>query len=159
MKGTESRRDFMKKGLAAGVGLAGLSNTDTGKAISLKRLQNTNTQGNIIVEKAKKIYSSPEEVPFKYCGWTDIVFWHGKYYCIFSRKTRHIATPPDGPGLVVIESTDLENWTEQQLADMEFEYAPSVDGAMAKLAAGNGARDAIVLPVGGSTFPYLASTV
>ena len=49
--------------------------------------------------------------------------------------------------------------TEQQLADMEFDYASSVDGAMAKLAAGNGTRDAIVLPVGGSTFPYLATTV
>ena len=48
-----------------------------------------------------------------------------------------------------------EGLTEQQLADMEFDYAPSLDGALAKLASGNGRRDAIVLPVGGSTFPYL----
>jgi hypothetical protein len=39
---------------------------------------------------------------------------------------------------------------------MEFDYAPSLEQAMAKLAAGNGRRDVIVLPVGGSTFPYLA---
>jgi len=46
--------------------------------------------------------------------------------------------------------------SEQQLADMEFDYAPSVDQAMSKLTAHNGHRDAIVLPVGGSTYPYLA---
>ena len=43
----------------------------------------------------------------------------------------------------------------QQLADMEFGYAPSVEQAMAELASANGARDAIVLPVGGSTFAFL----
>jgi nickel-dependent lactate racemase len=48
--------------------------------------------------------------------------------------------------------------TPGQLADMEFDHAPSVEGALARLAAGNGRRDAIVLPVGGSTFPYLAGT-
>jgi nickel-dependent lactate racemase len=46
--------------------------------------------------------------------------------------------------------------SEQQLADMEFGFAPSVDQAMSRLAANNGNRDAIVLPVGGSTYPYLA---
>jgi len=46
--------------------------------------------------------------------------------------------------------------TEQQLADMEFGSAPSVAQAIADLASSNGHRDAIVLPVGGSTFPYLA---
>jgi len=46
--------------------------------------------------------------------------------------------------------------SQGQLADMEFHYAPSVEQAMAQLAAGNGRQDAIVLPVGGSTFPYLA---
>ena len=44
-----------------------------------------------------------------------------------------------------------EGLTEQQLADMEFGYAPSLDKALANLASGNGSRDAIVLPVGGST--------
>jgi nickel-dependent lactate racemase len=43
----------------------------------------------------------------------------------------------------------------QQLADMEFEHAPSLDQAIADLAAANGHGDAIVLPVGGSTFAYL----
>ena len=45
--------------------------------------------------------------------------------------------------------------SEQQLADMEFGFAPSLDQAIADLAASNGHRDAIVLPVGGSTFAYL----
>ena len=45
--------------------------------------------------------------------------------------------------------------TEQQLTDMEFGFAPDVAKAIADLAGGNGSRDAIVLPVGGSTFPYL----
>jgi len=44
----------------------------------------------------------------------------------------------------------------QQLADMEFGYAPSLDQAIAELARANGHRDTIVLPVGGSTFAYLA---
>lgn len=50
-----------------------------------------------------------------------------------------------------------EGLTQQQLADMEFGYAPSAIEAVAELAAGNGRMDAIVLPVGGSTFPYLKS--
>jgi nickel-dependent lactate racemase len=43
----------------------------------------------------------------------------------------------------------------QQLADMEFGYAPALEEAISGLAAENGHRDAIVLPVGGSTFAYL----
>jgi len=50
-----------------------------------------------------------------------------------------------------------EGLSQQQLADMEFGYASSVDAAVADLAAGNGRLDTIVLPVGGSTFPYLAA--
>ena len=49
-----------------------------------------------------------------------------------------------------------EGLTQQQLADMEFDYAPSVEQAIAELAASNGQRDAIILPVGGGTFAYLA---
>ena len=51
----------------------------------------------------------------------------------------------------------------QQLADMEFGHAPTVEQALAELAAtwqqptGNGRQEAIVLPVGGSSFPYLAA--
>jgi len=50
-----------------------------------------------------------------------------------------------------------EGLSEQQLADMEFGYAPSVEEAVSDLVADNGRMDAIVLPVGGSTFPYLAA--
>jgi hypothetical protein len=45
--------------------------------------------------------------------------------------------------------------SQKQLADTEFDYAPSVKRALADLSAGNGHRDAIVLPVGGGTFAYL----
>lgn len=51
-----------------------------------------------------------------------------------------------------------EGLSQQQLADMGFSYAPSVAEAVAELAATDGQRDVIVLPVGGSTFPYLATT-
>jgi nickel-dependent lactate racemase len=50
-----------------------------------------------------------------------------------------------------------EGLSAQQLADMEFSYATSAEEAVAELAAGNGQMDAIVLPVGGSTFPYLTA--
>jgi nickel-dependent lactate racemase len=55
-------------------------------------------------------------------------------------------------GLVIV----TEGLTPEELADMEFGYAPSVDDALKTLAGDNGRRDVIVLPVGGSTFPYLA---
>jgi nickel-dependent lactate racemase len=45
--------------------------------------------------------------------------------------------------------------SEQQLADMEFDFAPSLDQAINNLAASNGHRNAIVLPVGGSTYAYV----
>jgi nickel-dependent lactate racemase len=61
----------------------------------------------------------------------------------------------------LVESKQLvvvtDGLSRQQLADMEFGHAPSVAEAMAELAAGNGRCDVIVLPVGGSTFPYLAA--
>lgn len=49
-----------------------------------------------------------------------------------------------------------EGLTQDQLADMEFGYAASVDEALSHLSRGNGSRDVVVLPVGGSTYPYLA---
>jgi nickel-dependent lactate racemase len=48
-----------------------------------------------------------------------------------------------------------EGMDKQQLADMDFGWAPTVEQAIDDLASSNGHRDAIVLPVGGSTFPYL----
>jgi nickel-dependent lactate racemase len=53
--------------------------------------------------------------------------------------------------VVVSEGIDA-----QRLADMDFAWAPTVERAIADRASSNGHRDAIVLPVGGSTFPYLA---
>ena len=113
----ESRRRFLKTGLATTAGVVGLAKVGCSQAPAVERpIVNTEKKKKIIIEKTKKIYSSPPEVPFKYCAWTDMAFWHGKYYIIFSRKTHH-AYEPSGPGLVLIESTDLENWTEQVLPD------------------------------------------
>jgi nickel-dependent lactate racemase len=64
-------------------------------------------------------------------------------------RVRHLVQSKQ---LVVV----TDGLTPEQLADMEFGYAPSVDDALKDLSQGNGKRDVIVLPVGGSTFPYLA---
>lgn len=118
MENKESRRDFMKKGALTTAGILGLSEIDVAKAAATaKNKPYVAKKKKNIVEKAKKIYSSPADVKEKYCGWTDITFWKGKYYVIFSRKNRHHPDPVDGPGLIVISSSDLKNWSEQQLAD------------------------------------------
>ncbi len=49
-----------------------------------------------------------------------------------------------------------EGLSQKQLADMDFGYAPSVEAAIAEVAATRPRCDVIVLPVGGSTYPYLA---
>lgn len=54
--------------------------------------------------------------------------------------------------LVVIS----EGLSKQQLSDMAFEYAPSLDAALADLSRAKPRQEVIVLPVGGSTYPYLA---
>ena len=45
--------------------------------------------------------------------------------------------------------------TEQQLADMEMEHASSIQDAVAQVARRYPAAEVIVLPVGGSTFPFV----
>lgn len=119
MRDTESRRSFVKKGAAAAAGLLGVSHFSvTPVEAARKKPEPLRYVGDrIVVEKTEKIYSAPVGAPLKYCGWTDIAFWRGKYYLDFSRKNRHIARPPDGPGLIVLSSTDLENWSEQVLPD------------------------------------------
>ena len=126
MENRESRRDFIKKGTLTTAGLLGLSKIDATRAATAKKKPQIAKKKKVIVEKTKKIYSSPLE-DFKYCAWTDIAFWHGKYYIIFSRTIGHLGTPKN-PGLVLIESTDLENWTEQVLPDY-----PNADDRDAKL--------------------------
>ena len=46
--------------------------------------------------------------------------------------------------------------TQSQLTEMEFGYAASVEDALGELSRSNGSRDVVVLPIGGSTYPYLA---
>ncbi len=48
-----------------------------------------------------------------------------------------------------------EGLTEQQLHDMELEYAPSVEAAIEWAVSRYPQADVVVLPIGGSTFPYV----
>lgn len=52
-----------------------------------------------------------------------------------------------------------EGLTAQQLADMEMEHASSIEDAIAQVSQRHPAADVIVLPVGGSTFPFLEEAV
>ena len=125
MKDTESRRQFMKKGIAAGAGIVGLSKIDTAKALSMGKLKAlANVQGNIEIEKAKKIYTSEGEA-LQYNSFGNMDFWHGKYYVVFRQAVIH---GPSTCRLILLESTDLENWTETIVLDR-----PSIDDRDAKL--------------------------
>jgi hypothetical protein len=130
MKNLPSRRQFIKKGVVTTAALAGVSKIGISRAsASPKKPEPARYVGNkVVIEKAQKIYSSPENETLKYCGWPDIAFWRGKYYVIFSRKKGHSAEPPDGPGLVVIESTDLENWSETVLKDFSLPHGGEKKG-------------------------------
>jgi len=125
-----SRRHFIGQGIAATAGLAGLSTIGFSTAqASPKKPEPARYIGDKVgIENVRKIYSAPKGETLKYCGWPDIAFWQDKYYVIFSRKTRHIASPRTGPGLVVIESTDLENWSETVLSDFSKSYRGETNG-------------------------------
>lgn len=115
----DSRRQFLQQTLAAS-GLVTLTAAGTSVLGSPKKPEPARYVGDrVTVDDVRKIYSSPADETMKYCGWPDIAFWNGKYYVIFSRKTRHIARPIRGPGLVVIESDDLQHWSETVLSDFD----------------------------------------
>ncbi len=123
-----SRRQFLGQSLVASGGIA-LTALSPSAAASPPKPEPARYVGDrVSVEDVRKIYSSPDDEPMKYCGWPDIAFWKGTYYVIFSRKTRHIARPIRGPGLVVIQSTDLENWTESVLPDFDREDRGELKG-------------------------------
>jgi len=88
-------------------------------------------------------------------GAEEVIDWiaHGKANTTGGPMASRLRALVASKRLIVV----TEGLSQQQLADMEFSYAPSVDEAIAELAAGNGRMNAIVLPVGGSTFPYLAT--
>jgi hypothetical protein len=48
-----------------------------------------------------------------------------------------------------------EGLTKEQLADMEIEHATSNEEALAQVAQRYSSAEVIVLPVGGSTFPFV----
>ena len=113
MNNFQSRREFLKKGVATGAGVVGLSNIGVANALSLSRQKNSNVQGKIIVEKTEKIYSTAGEA-LPYNAFTNMEFWHGKYYIVFRQGEKHtIATSR----IMALESSDLENWTERVIMD------------------------------------------
>ena len=48
-----------------------------------------------------------------------------------------------------------EGLTKEQLVDMEIEHATSNEDALAQVAQRYASAEVIVLPVGGSTFPFV----
>jgi nickel-dependent lactate racemase len=64
-----------------------------------------------------------------------------------SRLRRLLATK----SLMVV----TEGLTPKQLADMEMEHATSIEDAIAQVSQRQPSADVIVLPIGGSTFPYV----
>jgi len=52
-----------------------------------------------------------------------------------------------------------EGLTPQQLADMEMEHAASVEEAIAQLSQRQPTAEVIVLPIGGSTFPFIEESL
>lgn len=115
----ESRRRFLQRTTAASSLLVAPGLMSVAAASPPKPEPARYVGDRVVVEDAKKIYAAPADVDLKYCGWPDIAYWKGRYYVIFSRKTRHIARPIRGPGLVVIHSEDLEHWSEMVLSDFD----------------------------------------
>jgi nickel-dependent lactate racemase len=64
-----------------------------------------------------------------------------------SRLRRLLATK----GLIVV----TEGLTKQQLEDMEMEHAASIEDALVRASKKYPKAEVIVLPIGGSTFPYV----
>lgn len=108
----------MKKGIAAGAGIMGLSNIGCAEAVSMAKLKtpdNNKAKGNIVIESTKKIYTS-EGKERQYNHTTNMDFWHGKYYVVFRQAIHHMGS--QNGRIVLLESSDLENWTSSILFDL-----------------------------------------
>ena len=125
MVNRESRRNFIKKSAVTTAGLLGLSKVDVTKAAAAKNKPEVGKKKKIIVEKTEKIYSTPAGRELPYNAFTNMEFWHGKYYVVFRQGEKH--TIARGK-LILLESTDLENWTETIVLDR-----PSIDDRDNKL--------------------------
>ena len=127
----------------------------SGKAILLADTV-TKTGGTIVLVSACSDGAGPlmYETLSQRPGSKEVIQWiaEGKANTTGGPMASRLRALVESKRLVVV----TEGLSQQQLADMEFDYAPSLDAAMMELATGNGHRDVIVLPVGGSTFPYLA---
>ena len=127
MANRESRRNFIKKSAVTTAGILGLSKVDVTKAAAVKNKPEVCKKKKIIVEKTKKIYSTPAGRELPYNAFTNMAFWHGKYYIVFRQAVRHA---PSTCKLILLSSTDLENWTETIVLDR-----PSKDDRDAKFLA------------------------
>ncbi|MBC8355295.1 MAG: hypothetical protein H8E66_25240 [Planctomycetes bacterium] len=124
MTRTESRRQFINKGLVTSAGLLWTSEIDVTKAMAAEQAERGNNV-QITIEDEKKVYSTPDGRTLRYNAFTNMEFWHGKYYIAFRQGVKH---SPSECRLVLIESTDLENWTERVVLNR-----PSIDDRDPKL--------------------------
>ena len=115
MKNTESRKEFIKKGFVTSTGLLGLSKIDISKAAAAaKNKTEACKKKKIIVEKTKKIYSTPAGQELPYNAFTNMEFWHGKYYIVFRQGEKHTIAKSR---IMSLQSTDLENWAPKVIVD------------------------------------------
>ena len=109
MSVTTSRRQFVQTGVVTLASLRGL-NAEEADAV-IRQPQNSR---RVVMGEIRRIFTSEGERDYN--AFTNITFWRGKYYVVFTQKTRHIASPPDGR-LIVLESEDLREWSATTLPD------------------------------------------
>jgi len=123
----ESRRQFMKVGMATGVSALGLVRIEAAEAEGQrKKLRATQVGRKIVVERSEKIYTTVGKRQ-QYNAFTNMDFWNGKYYVVFRQGVTHGGGDFSGR-IVVLESTDLENWGDSVAMDQ-----PSKDDRDPKL--------------------------
>ena len=121
----ETRRHFLGRCVIGTTTWGGLNAIGSGIATAADR--KVGRSSRVVVEKANKIYSTPEGQSLPYNSFTNLEFWRGKYYLAFRQGERHT---PSRCRLIVLESADLERWSESMVLDR-----PKIDDRDPKLLA------------------------
>ena len=93
-----SRRDFAA--VTCGTALATVGLTAAAKPKRSK---------NVIFGDVKRIFTSNGKR--NYNAFTSMTYWRGRYWVVFTQKTKHIATPADGR-IVLLASENLHQWSK-----------------------------------------------
>ena len=104
MKPIQSRRQFVHVGAAALTGFSGMegiSDLPCGIA-AVPRSK------NVIFGDVRRIFTSTGKR--NYNAFTSMAYWRDRYWVVFTQKTKHIASPPDGR-IMLILSEDLRTWS------------------------------------------------